>query len=452
MDIKQDFKVYCSTNLNELNKSLIEDAFEREDELILEGIASTTSIDEDGDYMTKSCLEDMKRQAIGLSVLKEHGRKLDDIIGKIISIPDSDSDKFKIRFKVLPKFKYYLLDFLENDINLGLSIGAKALEYEPIEDSDYGWRVNKAKLYEVSLIPLPANWDSFGSVKMSKELEDNVIVAKCFNGACKQLVKEYSEVESSDLVKEIEDAQKNDEEKYLTKKEAISMMNEEAIAIYERVLSEVLDETKKMIEKYHLDEKSNSRPKSEESGNPNDENTKNNDNSSKKKEDEEKEKSMKEEKVDKVETEETPNVQKNLEELDGTSKGEETVIEKEVKEIDDETVDVHVSAETVSNKDVLKSIEDLKTFMEKGIDEKIDEKIDKKLEDVEKGLPDVDELKKSIREEIEAELFKDLTTERKPVETEQPKVVEKEVKTEEEEEEEVNKAMNAHDIAKMLCS
>ena len=52
MGIKQDFKVYCSTNFIELNKSLIENAFEDNDELILEGIASTTSIDEEGDYMT----------------------------------------------------------------------------------------------------------------------------------------------------------------------------------------------------------------------------------------------------------------------------------------------------------------------------------------------------------------------------------------------------------------
>ena len=29
MDIKQDFRVYCSTNFKELNKSLIEDAFEK---------------------------------------------------------------------------------------------------------------------------------------------------------------------------------------------------------------------------------------------------------------------------------------------------------------------------------------------------------------------------------------------------------------------------------------
>ena len=110
MGIKQDFKVYCSTNFIELNKSLIEDAFEKDDELILEGIASTTSIDEEGDYMTESCLEDMKRQAIGLSVLKEHGRTLDDIIGKVIGIPSSDSKTFKIKFKVLPRHKFYLLD------------------------------------------------------------------------------------------------------------------------------------------------------------------------------------------------------------------------------------------------------------------------------------------------------------------------------------------------------
>lgn len=425
MDIKQDFRVYCSTNFKELNKSLIESAFEEDNELILEGIASTTSIDEDGDYMTKECLEDMKRQAIGLSVLKEHGRSLEEIIGKVIAIPESDSDEFKIKFKVLPSWEWYLKEFLDNDINLGLSIGAKAIDYEPYEESDYGWKVNKAKLYEISLVPLPANWDSFGSVKISKELGDEIIVAKCFNGACKQLVKEYD-----NLNKELEDSQKNEEEVYITKKEVLSIINEEAIAIYDRVLSEVLDEVKKMNEKYHLNE--------DNSHNSNDNDT---DNSSKNKEDEEKEKSMNERIDEKVETEETPNVQKELEELKGTSEGEETVKNEEIveKELKDTEIEMNVSVDEVSNSDVLKSVEELKAFINKSMDKEIDAKVDAKVE----------EMRKQIREEVEEELFKDLTTERKPVETEQP-VIEKEVE-EIEEVEEKKKAMNTHDIAKMLC-
>ena len=435
MDIKQDFKVYCSTNFKELNKSLIETSFEENKELILEGIASTTSIDEDGDYMTKDCLEDMKRQAIGLSVLKEHGRKLEDVIGKVISIPESDSDKFKIKFKVLPSWDWYIMEFLENDINLGLSIGAKAIDYEANEDSDgYGWKVNKVKLYEISLVPLPANWDSFGSVKISKELDNDSIVTKCFNGACKLMVKEYSE----NLSKEIEDTQKDGEDKFLTKKEALNYINELGIGIYERVLSEVLDETKNMIEKYHLN--SNNEDDSNKSQNSNDEID---DNSSKNKEDEEKEKSMSEEINKEVEIEETPDVQKNLEELERTSDGDE-VVEKELtveKEVETEvTTEVNVSVDEVSNKDVLKSIDELKSFVSKSIDEEINKKVTAKVE----------EMKKNLRKEVEDELFKELTTERKPIETKQPKVeVEKEVETEVEEE--LNKAMNAHDIAKMLC-
>ena len=442
MDIKQDFRVYCSTNFKELNKSLIEDTFREKDELILEGIASTTNIDEDGDYMTKECLEDMKRQAIGLNVLKEHGRKLEDVIGKVISIPESDADKFKIKFKVLPSWEWYLMEFLENDINLGLSIGAKAVDYELNEDSnDYGWKVNKAKLYEVSLVPLPANWDSFGSVKISKELDntDDVVIGKCFNGACKQLVKEYSE----NLSKEIEDAQKGDEETYLTKKEGLSYLNELGIEMYDRLLSEVITEVKSMIEKYHLNEKKDDSEESEKTNDKIDEN------SSKKKEDEEKEKSMSEEIEKKVEKEETPDVQKELEESNGTSNGEETEIVKEVKEEGkiDETIDVSVSVDEVSNSDVLKSIEEMKTSIMKGIEDVIEEKVNAKFEEISK---EETEVRKSIREEMEDELFKELTTERKPVETEQPKEVE--VEKELKEEEEMNKAMNAHDIAKMLCS
>lgn len=435
MDIKQNFKVYCSTNFEELNKSLIEDAFEHEDELILEGIASTTSVDEDGDYMTEACLEDMKRQAIGLSVLNVHGRTLDDVIGKVIAIPESDDDKFKIKFKILRKYKDYILEFLDNGINLGLSIGARAIDVEPNDKSDgYGWKVNKAKLYEISLVPLPANWDSFGSVKISKELDEDGIVAKCFNGACKLIVKEHSE----NMNKELEDAQK-DEDNYLTKKEAISMLNEEAIAIYERVLSEVLDETKKMIEKYHLDERnSNNSNESNNSNNSDDGDSKNN--SSNNKEDEEKEKSMKEEINKNKELKETPDVQKELEELERTSNGEEQVEKEMNEEVKEKSIEMDVSSDEISNNDVLKKIEELESFMNKSINEEIEAKVNEKVE----------EIKKTLREEVEEELFKELTTERTPVETEQPIV--KEVEEVGEEEEKVKKAMSTHDIAKLLCS
>lgn len=438
MGIKQDFKVYCSTNLT---KTLLETTYGEEDDLILEGIVSTTSVDEDGDYMTKSCLEDMKRQLIGLSILKEHGRKLDDILGRIIGILDSTSDTVKVKYKILPRYKYYLKEFLDNDINLGLSIGAKAVDYEPRDESEYGWKINKVKLYEVSLVPLPSNWDSFGSVKVSKELEDNTIVAKCFNGACKLLAKEYSE----NINKEIEDAQKGEEDEYITTEEAINLMNELGIGIYERVLSEVLDEAKNMIEKYHLNNNhTNNDENSEKKENSNDKKV--DDNSSKSKEDEEKEKSMSAEEVKEIKAKETPDVQENLEELEGTSHGDEgEKMEKELK-TEEPTVDVNVSVDEVSNADVLKSIEDMKTDLKKGfsdkfdsIDAKIDEIIDKKLE----------AMRDTIRKDAEEELFKELTTERKPVETEQPKV---ETEEEVEEEEEVNKAMSAHDIAKMLCS
>lgn len=435
MDIKQDFKVYCSTNLKELDKSLVESAFQEDGALYLEGIASTTSVDEDGDYMTKSCLEDMKRQAIGLNVLKEHGRTLDDIVGTVSQVLESNGDNFKIKFKVLPRYEYYILEFLENNINLGLSIGAKATDYEPNDASEYGWKINKVKLYEISLVPLPANWDSFGSVKVSKELDNDGIVAKCFNGACKLILKEYSE---QNIDKELEDAQKKGDEKYLTEKECINIINEASLEIYERLLSEVIDETKKMIEKYHLDTR-DSKIESEKSNDKIDEN------SSKKKEDEEKEKSMKTEDKETIDVVETPNVQKNLEESERASKEEiEMVKEKETevkKEVKDADVEMKVSVEEVSNTDVLKKMSELQDFFIKKFDEELEIKVNEK----------VDAMRDSIRKEVEEELFKDLTTERKPVETEQPEV-EKELEEVEESEEEVKKAMNTHDIAKMLCS
>ena len=47
---KQKFRVYCSTNIQDsVNKNLVAQLVEDEKPLILEGVASTNSVDLDGD-------------------------------------------------------------------------------------------------------------------------------------------------------------------------------------------------------------------------------------------------------------------------------------------------------------------------------------------------------------------------------------------------------------------
>lgn len=426
MNIEQEFKVYCSTNLQELlNKDLSVDLFDNDDELLVEGLASNTHIDEDGDFMTPECLEDMKRQAMGLNILKDHGRSVDDILGKVVQVLESNTESFRIKFKILPKWKYYVKELLDNEVNLGLSIGAKAIDFEPNESDSYGWKINKVKLYEISLVSLPANWDSFGSVKFAKELnhDDNVIVAKCFNGACKELVKQHS----VDVRKELEDGD-DEKSEYPTRKEVINMMNEMGISMYDDLLSEALDELKRELEKYfannHTHENSNDV-----------ENDK--DKNSSIKEDKEKQLNMTEEQINEIDAEvSTPN--QEMEEIEETSviKEEKVEMEKQIKE----------PVETIesSDSDVLKSINELKTFFTDDFKKELHDEIHKWVK--EEVQSEREQLREEIRKEEEEALFKELSTERKPEATSQPQ---EEI---EEEEEDINKAMNTYDIAKMLVN
>lgn len=436
MDIKQDFKVYCSTNLNEFKKSIGSDFLEENDELILEGIASSTSMDWDGDYMTQECLEDMKSQAVGLSVLQNHDDGLSDIIGKVLEVKESSADLFKIRFSILPHAREFIKELLDNDINLGLSIGAKALDYEPNEDSNsYGWKINKVKLFEISLVSLPANWDSYGSVEISKTFnEEDMITATCFNGACKQLVKNYK----LNIKKELEDTN-DDEDEIVTHQDCINYVNELGISMYDRLLEQISEEIEKIksdifYNNYNTKEDTNNQSTNEEDTN-----------------DSSKNEDVKEKKLDmseieeKIDTEVQTPTNSIEEEVNEASVEENEFVKSMEKEVKiEKSVDVH-EEETVSNEEILKSIKELigiLTAKKEEADVEFTKSFEEKLK----------QEKENIRKEVEEEIFKELTTERKPVETDQVKVEKKLEEENKEESVETKKSMNTYEIAKMLCN
>lgn len=436
MDIKQDFKVYCSTNLNEFKKSIGSNFLEENDELILEGIASSTSMDWDGDYMTQECLEDMKSQAVGLSVLQNHDDGLSDIIGKVLEVKESSADLFKIRFSILPHAREFIKELLDNDINLGLSIGAKALDYEPNEDSNsYGWKINKVKLFEISLVSLPANWDSYGSVEISKTFnEEDMITATCFNGACKQLVKNYK----LNIKKELEDTN-DDEDEIVTHQDCINYVNELGISMYDRLLEQISEEIEKIksdifYNNYNTKEDTNNQSTNEEDTN-----------------DSSKNEDVKEKKLDmseieeKIDTEVQTPTNSIEEEVNEASVEENEFVKSMEKEVKiEKSVDVH-EEETVSNEEILKSIKELigiLTAKKEEADVEFTKSFEEKLK----------QEKENIRKEVEEEIFKELTTERKPVETDQVKVEKKLEEENKEESVETKKSMNTYEIAKMLCN
>ena len=426
MNIKQKFKVYCSTNINDsVNKELVDSLVREKEPLILEAIASSNSVDLDGDYMTNECLEDMKNQAIGLSIFLDHEHTIDKIVGTVIEVIETSSDIFKIKFSVLPKYEWYITDLLENNINLGLSIGASVLDYE---ETDTGWKIDKVKLVEISIVGIPANWDTYGTVQTSKEL--GIVTAKCFNGACKQIIDNLKLSENEFIEKDIEDGEDPQDDGIITEKEVIDLINEACIQLKNEIITEIVAEFNLDGKKY---DKTSEEQSDEEEMNMSETEQINETNSSN---DEDKEKSLDMEKEEIIELIKENSLNedivkeliidalKEFKEEDVTEtpiiKEEEVEVtkskkEEEEEEEEEEEMDKSCEDDEKDEKDKSKKEEE---------EEEEEEELEKSSEETEETSKsfDLEELKKSIRQEIEEDILKSLSTERKPVAHEQPKV------------------------------
>lgn len=432
MDTKQKFKVYCS-NL-EKNQFPLNDG---SDELILEAIASTSSLDEEGDMITNECIESMKNQALGLNIHLDHNHDTHNVIGNVIEVLETDNKTLKIKFKILPSWQSKILEYLDNGIALGLSIGGAVKDFEETES---GWEIKDIKLYEISLTPLPANWDTFGTVKVSSE--DELVTAKCFDGACKQVL---TNLKSLDITKEVEDGEDPDEDDKITEEEVINIINQFGIELKNQIIAEIVSE-------FNLDGKKydNNTEESSES----DDNTKDSSD-----EDKEKNLDMEKEEIKELIVETIKEVNKELvveaiKEMKEAEATEETpIVEEEVVDVvkaqgDDEKEE----DEEEEEKDKKKSSEDAdeEDKKEKSVEEPVAEEepvVDKEtlMKELREEL--VLELKPQIRKEVEEEILKELNEIREPVETPQP-VVEKE-----QEEETIKKsAMSTRDLAKHLIN
>ena len=447
MDTKQKFKVYCSTNINDsVNKAMVESLVEEDKPLILEAIASSNSVDLDGDYMTNECLEDMKSQAVGLNIFLDHEHTIDKIVGSVVEVIETSSDIFKIKFSVLPKYEWYITDLLENNINLGLSIGASVLDFE---ETDTGWKIDKVKLVEISIVGIPANWDTYGTVQTSKEL--GMVTAKCFNGACKQIIDNLEFSEKEFIEKDIEDGEDPQDDEVITEKEVVDLINEACIQLKNEIITEIVAE-------FNLDGKKYDKPSSDEEMDSSEDGQIETDSSV----DEDKEKNLDMEKEEIIEL------------IKENSLNEEMVKElvidalKEFKEeevtetpiIKEEEVEVTKSEEEdeekeeEEEKDKSCKDDDKKDKSEEEDESSENEKEEEASKSVEidvKETIDIEELKKSIRQEIEGEILKSLSAERKPVAHEQPRLedVEKEANGEDKVEKKGN-VMSTREMAEHL--
>ena len=219
MDTQQEFKIYCS----EITKSLQTNKTKtgKNQPLILEGVASTSDIDLEGDLITPQCIENFKLQATNCNIHNNHNVGLDDVIGTVLEVLDSDSQTLKIKFSILPLFREHIEECIDNGVKLGLSIGGTIVDYDTAED---GLKIKSMMLHEISLTPLPANWNTMGTVV--REGQGNVIEAKCLNGVCKQFLNKIEKtIENTDnMATKAKKAEK--EEQPITEEFIVGLINE----------------------------------------------------------------------------------------------------------------------------------------------------------------------------------------------------------------------------------
>ena len=178
---KSEFKIYSP--ITKSNNELDEDGT-----LTLEGVASTTSIDLDNDMVSKKAIESMKKFALELNIHANHDRGLfDGVIGNITEVLESDDTTLKIKFKILADYAARIKSMLDIGIKLGLSIGGAPTGWKETEtpDGKFVWIIEDIILFEISLTPMPANWDTFNTVTTSKGL----VKSRCLAGACYQIIK-----------------------------------------------------------------------------------------------------------------------------------------------------------------------------------------------------------------------------------------------------------------------
>lgn len=193
---------------------------------MITGVVSTTSEDLDGDIVTREALESLSKQLVGLNVFLDHNYDYDKVIGIVKSSELSD-DELYATVAVTKDYQEDIKDKLEFGVNLGFSIGGFA-----DRDKNNPDLITDFNLIELSLTPLPANFDSYGSVTS----KNGVMVGGCITKLCYKMLK----------------SEKMTEQEQLTTEEAINLFNElmanKEEEIESRIMEKVNNNIKQLVE------------------------------------------------------------------------------------------------------------------------------------------------------------------------------------------------------------
>ena len=209
------------------------------DDLILTGIASTTKEPSlYGEIMTEEALNQMCEQAVNLPILEAHkGDGFDNVIGVITNAYVEDND-LHIDFKILQNHQERIQELIDNNVPIGLSIGAQAMIEEDTQ------QVVGITLIEVSLTPVPANRAAHNTV----HVKEDYYTGDCLHGICYAMIKDN--MEDNNMVEEEKKTNPEvKEEDSLTIDKVKDMLDERFAEEKEVLIATVVEEVKTELKK-----------------------------------------------------------------------------------------------------------------------------------------------------------------------------------------------------------
>lgn len=212
--------------------------------ITIEGIASTTNKDLQGDIILPSAIQSMKKQLLTTTknLHGDHWYGLDGIYGAIKNVLNSDENSLKIRAIIRKSKAAEIKEMLDVGVQLGLSIGGKITKYTINED---GWEIKDLLLMEISLTGMPANWDTYGTIQESTE--KNIVKANCLAGACHVIRKNIKKTGQGDNMPHIKTKETNPSDVF-TKDDAVDLFNELMSNKQEEIARETVDKVSKELE------------------------------------------------------------------------------------------------------------------------------------------------------------------------------------------------------------
>ena len=156
----------------------------------LTGIASTTSVDKDDEKMSEDALRmmvtDIKKE--GVNLFGNHEHSWENTLGVINDANLTPNNEVAVTINLddpvtNPKIPM-LLNKLNKGIKLGLSVGGNVTSVKYEYDRMVGKKIkilDKVKIYEVSVVGIPSNSDSFLTITqaIAKSAKSNTPFENC---------------------------------------------------------------------------------------------------------------------------------------------------------------------------------------------------------------------------------------------------------------------------------